>query len=117
MTSLLQEFYNRIVAPNFLPRKEFRYIDYKYKGTIQTPILNLDTNDKGIFIFDIYDLVPTKEQSVILEKIQKDGNTENFIWADYYLINRLGHSESEKKFQHEIATLAKWALNMKYSKK
>lgn len=116
-TSPWREFCEELVAPNFLPWKEFRYIDYKYKGTIQTPILNLDTNDKGIFIFEIYDLLPTKEQSVILEKIQKEGNTENFIWADSYLINRLGHSESEKKFQHEIAPHTKWALNMKYSRK
>ncbi|MCZ8170051.1 MAG: hypothetical protein O9297_06930 [Flavobacterium sp.] len=112
-----REFCEELIASNFLPWKEFRYIDYKYKGTIQTPILNLDTNDKGLFIYEIYDLLPSKEQSIILENMQKEGNTENFIWADEYLINRLGHSESDKKFKYEIAPHTKWALHMKYSKK
>lgn len=112
-----REFCEELIASNFLPWKEFRYIDYKYKGTIQTPILNLDTNDKGFFIYEIYDLLPSKEQSIILENMQKEGNTEHYIWADEYLINRLGHSESEKEFKHEIAPHTKWALHMKYSEK
>ncbi len=116
-TSPWREFCEELVATNYLPWKEFRFIDYKYKGTIQTPIINLDTNDKGIFIFEVYDLVPTNEQSSILENLQKNGNTENYIWADAYLINRLGHDERDKEFVHEIAPHTKWALNMEYSRK
>lgn len=116
-TSPWREFSEELVAPNILPWKEFRYIDYKYKGTIQTPILNLDSNDKGMFIFEIYDLVANNAQFAILEQLQKNGNTNDLIWADSYLIDRLGHDESNKKYVHEIAQHTKWALNMKYSKK
>jgi hypothetical protein len=116
-TSPWREFCEELIATNYLPWKEFRFIDYKYKGTIQTPIINLDTNDKGIFIFEVYDLVPTNDQRLILEKLQQEGNTKNYIWADSYLINRLGHNESKKEFLHEIAPHTKWALNMKYSRK
>ena len=116
-TSPWREFCEELISPNTLPYKEFRYIDYKYKGTIQTPIINLDSGEKGMFIYEIFDLVANNEQLLILEELQKKGNTTDYIWAEEYLINRLGHNESNKKFTHEIGAHAKWALNMKYSKK
>lgn len=116
-TSPWREFCEELISTNILPWKEFRYIDYKYKGIIQTPIINLDSNDKGMFIFEVYDLVANNEQKVILEKLLLEGNTKEYIWADSYLINRLGHNESNKEYKFEIAQHAKWALNMKYIKK
>jgi hypothetical protein len=114
-TSPWREFCEELISPNILPWKEFRYIDYKYKGTIQTPIIKLSSNDKGMFIYEIFDLVPNNEQIAILEKLQKEGNTEEYIWADAYLINRLGHNESNKEYIHEIAPHTKWALNMNWT--
>lgn len=115
-TSPWREFCEELISTNILPWKQFRFIDYKFKGTIQSPILNLDSGDKGIFIFEIYDLVINDEQKPILEMLMTNGNTEDYIWADEYLINRLGHSESNKGYIYEIAKHTKWALNMKWSK-
>jgi len=115
-TSPWREFCEELISTGILPWKQFRYIDYKYKGTIQTPILNLDSSDKGMFIFEIYDLVINDEQKIILEELLANGNTDKLIWADEYLIKRLGHNESKKEYIHEIASHTKWALNMKWSK-
>ncbi|MFD2907525.1 hypothetical protein ACFSX9_02135 [Flavobacterium ardleyense] len=114
-TSPWREFCEELIMTNILPWKEFRYIDYKYKGTVQTPILNLDSGDKGMFIYEIYDLIINNEQKPIFEALLATGNTENFIWANDKLIERLGHSENKKGYIHEIAKHAKWALNMKWS--
>lgn len=115
-TSPWREFCEELISTNILPWKQFRYIDYKFKGTIQTPILDLDSGDKGMFIYEIYDLVINDEQKPILKKLLLSGNSDKFIWADEYLIKRLGHSENEKGYIHEIAQHTKWALNMKWSK-
>lgn len=115
-TSPWREFCEELISTGILPWKQFRYIDYKYKGTIQTPILNLDSGDKGIFIYEIYDLVINDDQKPILESLLENGNSDNYIWADENLINRLGHSESRKQYIYEIAKHTKWALNMKWSK-
>lgn len=115
-TSPWREFCEELISTHILPWKQFRFIDYKFKGTIQTPILNLDSGDKGIFIYEIYDLVINDDQKPVFEELIASGNTDKYIWADEYLIKRLGHSESEKNYIHEIAPHTKWALNMKWSK-
>lgn len=115
-TSPWREFCEELISTEILPWKEFRYIDYKYKGTVQTPIFTLDRGDNGMFIFEIYDLVANDVQRQILQNKIKEGNKDEFIWADEYLINRLGHDERQKTYINEIAKHAKWALNLKYSK-
>lgn len=115
-TSPWREFCEELISTGILPWKQFRFIDYKFKGTIQSPILDLDSGDKGVFIFEIYDLVINDEQKPILEMLLANGNTDEYIWADEYLINRLGHSESNKGYINEIAKHTKWALNMNWSK-
>lgn len=115
-TSPWREFCEELITTNILPWTQFRFIDYKFKGTVQTPILNLDSGDKGIFIYEIYDLLINDEQKPIFEALLANGNTDNYIWADEYLIKRLGHSENEKGYVHDIAPHTKWSLNMKWSK-
>ncbi|MQP53286.1 MULTISPECIES: hypothetical protein [unclassified Flavobacterium] len=115
-TSPWREFCEELISTNILPWKQFRFIDYKFKGTVQTPILNLDSGDKGIFIYEIYDLVINDDQKPILESLLENGDSDKYIWADENLINRLGHSESRKQYIYEIAKHTKWALNMKWSK-
>ena len=115
-TSPWREFCEELIMTNILPWNEFRHIDYKYKGTIQTPILNLDSGDKGMFIYEIYDLVINDDQRPIFNNLLLSDNTDTYIWADESLINRLGHSESNKGYINEIAKHSKWALNMKWSK-
>jgi len=115
-TSPWREFCEELIYTGILPWKEFRYIDYKYKGTVQTPIIKLDSGDKGMFIFEIFDMVINDDQKPILQTLLQNGNTEKYIWADEYLINRLGHDERTKVYVNEIAQHTKWALNLKYSK-
>jgi hypothetical protein len=115
-TSPWREFCEELVSTGILPSKEFRYIDYKYKGTVQTPIIKLDNGDNGMFLFEIYDLVINDEQKPILEALLQAGDTDKYIWADEYLINRLGHDERQKSYTYEISKHTKWALNIKYTK-
>ncbi len=99
-----------------MPWKQFRLIDYKFKETIKTSVLHLDSGDKGVFIFKVYYLVINDEQRPILKDLLESGNTTEYVWADQYLINRLRHSESEKGYILEIAQHTNWALNMQWSK-
>jgi len=111
-----REFCEELISPEILPWKPFRFIDYKFMGTVRTPIFTLDSGDKGMFQYEIFDLVINNEQKPILEGLLKKGNTVNYIWADSYLINRLGHDERTKEYTHEIAPHTKWAQDLKYSK-
>ncbi len=111
-----REFCEELIVTDILPWREFRHIDYKYKATIQTPIINLDNGDKGLFIYEIYDLVINDDQRPILQNLLQSGNTDQFIWADEYLINRLGHDERTRAYTYEISPHTKWALNLKWSK-
>jgi len=114
-TSPWREFCEELIAPGILPWQQFRYIDYKFRGTVRSPIITLDTGSKGMFIFEIYDLVPNNEQILVLKNLQENGNTVNHIWVNNYLIQRLGHDESTKTQIHAIAPHTKYAQNLKWS--
>lgn len=116
-TSPWREFCEELISTNILPWQQFRYIDYKFQGTVQSPIITLDNGGKGMFLFEIYDLVINDEQKPVLEELLRKGNTDQYIWADDYLIQRLGHDESIKNQIYEIAPHAKYAQNLRWSKK
>lgn len=111
-----REFCEELISTEILPWKPFRYIDYKFKGKIQSPIINLDSGGKGIFLFEVYDLVINDEQKPVLEKLLKEGNTSEYVWVDDYLIQRLGHDESTKDQLFEIAPHTKYAQNLSWKK-
>jgi len=115
-TSPWREFSEELLTTEILPWEKFRYIDYEYKATIQTPLITLDNGDKGLFIHEIYDLIPNDEQEDELRKLLEKGNTDKYIWVDKSLINRLGHNESTKTYENEISLHAKWGMNLKWSK-
>jgi hypothetical protein len=115
-TSPWREFCEELIVTNILPWQQFRHIDYKFMGTVQTPVIPLDTgNGKGIYHFEIYDLLPNDEQAVILRQLLSSGNTDNHIWVDSYLIERLGFDERTKSRVYPIAPHTKWALDLKWS--
>ena len=114
-TAPWREFCEELISTGILPWKQFRFIDYKFQGTIQSPIISLDRGGKGMFIFEIYDLVVNDEQKPFLEELLKKGNTEQYIWVDDYLIQRLGHDERTKCQIYEISPHAKYAQNLKWS--
>lgn len=114
-TSPWREFCEELLTTKILPKKPFRYIDYEYKATVQSPLITLDTGDKGLFIHEVYDLIPNTEQEGILRKLMDDDNPAKYIWASESLINRLGHNAEKKEYEHEIALHTKWAQNLKWS--
>ena len=116
-TSPWREFCEELLSTKILPKKPFRYIDYEYKDTVRSPLITLGSGDKGLFIHEIYDLIPNIEQEQKLRELIEVKDSEKFIWVDENLINRLGHNASTKEYEHEIALHTKWAHNLKWSKK
>ena len=77
--------------------------------------MTLDSGDKGLFIHEIYDLIPNNKQEEILRNLIKEKDTEKYIWASKSSINRLGHNAKTKDYDYEISLHSKWALNLKWS--
>ena len=115
-TSPWREFCEELISTDIVPWRQFRYIDYKFQGTVQSPIITLETGGKGMFLFEIYDLVVNDDQRPILKELLRNGDTDKYIWVDDYLIQRLGHDERTKTQTHEILPHTKYAQNMKWAK-
>ncbi len=109
-----REFYEELISTEILPWKPFRYIDYKFRGIVKSPIINMDSGGKGMFLFEIYDLVINDEQRPVLEELLKNGNKEEYIWVDYNMIQRLGHDDRIKEQLYEISPHTKYAQNLKW---
>jgi len=109
-----REFCEELISTKILPWKEFRYIDYKFQRTVQSPIITLDTGGKGMFIFEVYDLVVNDDQKKVFQKLIAGGDTDKFIWATDYLIQRLGHDEGTKTKVYDISPQTKCAQNLKW---
>jgi hypothetical protein len=116
-TSPWREFSEELLSTKILPSKHFRHIDYEYKATVQTPLMTLDSGDKGLFIHEVYDLIPNNKQEAILRNLIKEKDTEKFIWASKSSINNLGHNAKTKDYDYEISLHSKWALNLKWTEK
>lgn len=110
-----REFCEELISTGILPWRQFRYINYKFKGTVQSPIITMDSGGKGMFLFEIYDLVINDEQKPILQELLRNGNKEEYIWVDDYLIQRLGHDERSKTFI-QISPQTRYAQNLKWGK-
>ncbi len=108
-----REFCEELITTGILPWEQFRYINYKFKGTVQSPIITLESGGKGMFLFEIYDLVINDEQKTILQELLRNGNKEEYIWVDDYLIQRLGHDERSKTFV-QISPQTRYAQNLKW---
>ncbi|MBN8786639.1 MAG: hypothetical protein J0I84_06075, partial [Terrimonas sp.] len=120
-TSQWREFCEELLTTNIIEDKEdkhaFRYIDYRYVKTIQTPIQKAkNLNCQEVLIFEIFDLVPNNEQIDVLNKLYQKGDTDQVKWADEIIINSLGFNERTKEMEYEIGAHTKWAVNEKYSK-
>ena len=87
-----REFCEELLTTNIITDKHsFRYIDYKYAYTLQTPMQkakNLDCQE--ILIFEIFDLIPSTEQIQVLDNLYHLNNSDKVKWADEILINSLG---------------------------
>lgn len=115
-SSQWREFCEELLSTNILCKTTFRYIDYTYAGTLQTPIQKAKYLDcQEILIYEIYDLLPNEEQRKVLEELSDRGNTEQVKWAPEPLINSLGFDEYKKEKEFEIGAHTKWAIQLKYT--
>lgn len=109
-----REFCEELISTEILPWKPFRYIDYKFRGVVKSPIINMDSGGKGMFLFEVYDLVINDEQKLVLETLLRNGNKEEYVWVDDYLIQRLGHDDRTKEQLFEISPHTKYVQNLKW---
>jgi len=115
-TSQWREFCEELLSTNILCKTTFRYIDYTYAGTLQTPIQKAKYLDcQEILIYEIYDLLPSEEQKIVLDELFNKGNTEQVKWASEPLINGLGFDEYRKEKEFDIGAHTKWAVQLKYT--
>jgi len=111
-----REFCEELLSTEILNKHLFRYIDYKYADTLQTPLQKAKYLDcQEILIYEIFDLIPNEEQTKALEELFDKGNNDKIRWADEMLINGLGFNEWNKEKEFEIGAHTKWAINLKYS--
>lgn len=113
-TSPWREFCEELIGEEILPWKQFRFIDYKFKGQVKSPIIELLSGGKGMFIYDVYDLVINDEQRPILEDLQTKENNK-FIWVTDDMVQTLGHDSSSKQYKYEISPHTKYAQNLCWS--
>ncbi|GGC15900.1 SMODS-associated NUDIX domain-containing protein [Dyadobacter sediminis] len=112
-----REFYEELIEgkSSVLSQKNFKYVNYYFKGTLTTPIHRTPGwNCNEILQYDILELIPTPEQECELRDLQKNGDTDYVKWADEDLIQCLGHCRRQKKLLYKIGAHTKWALNMKW---
>jgi hypothetical protein len=111
-----REFCEELLTTGILSKETFRYIDYKYVDTLQTPMQKAKKLDcQEILIYEIFDFIPSEEQNKALEELHDRGDIDNIKWADELIINSLGFNEYTRETPFEIGAHTKWALNIKYS--
>jgi len=116
-TSQWREFCEELLTTNIISNKHvFRYIDYEYASTLQTPMKKAKKIDcQEILIYEIFDLVPNDEQIIELERMLTIGDTEKVKFADEVLIKNLGFDERTKEINYEIGAQTKWTLLEKWT--
>lgn len=114
-TSQWREFCEELLTTNLLSKELFRYIDYTYACTIQTPMRKAKRlPNQEILLFEIYDLVPTTEQQIALKQLLLQGDTVKIKWAEKQVIDALGTDHRLGTTPYEIGPHTKWALNEKW---
>ncbi len=115
-TSQWREFCEELLSTGVLDKQTIRYVDYRYVTTIQTPMQKAKKlPNQEVLIYEIFDLVPTTEQTTLLENLLNNGDTDYVKWATKSLIDCFGFEEIPvKEFKYEIGAHTKWALNEKY---
>lgn len=113
-----REFYEELIEgkSSALSQKNFKYVNYYFKGTVTTSIHTTPGWDcKEILQYDILELIPTSIQYEELKNLYEQGDTDYIKWADEELIQCLGHCNRQKRLLYKIGAHTKWAVNMKWS--
>jgi hypothetical protein len=111
-----REFCEELIIPGILDFKIFPHIEYRYVGTVLTPIKRSEKwNCLEILSYDVFDIIPNEKQFFALSETQKT-ESELYKWVDEPLIQSLGYNERDKKDELKIGHHTKWIINLKYSK-
>lgn len=113
-----REFYEELIEgkSSVFSQKNFKYVNYYFKGTIMTPIHTTPGwGCKEILQYDILELIPTSAQLEEMKNLYEQGDTDYIKWADEDLIQCLGHCIRQKRLLYKIGAHTKWAINMKWS--
>ncbi|MCJ8290390.1 MAG: hypothetical protein HRT58_12055 [Crocinitomicaceae bacterium] len=110
-----REFFEELIKTNILKIEDFPHFEYRYAGTLLTPIKKSKKwkDCLEILSYDVFDLIPTKEQELILMKTQSEEINE-IKWLDESII--LNNGVINKDEEVEIGQHAKWTIEMKHSK-
>lgn len=112
-----REFHEELVVTGILSVVNFPYVNYSYKGRVQTPIIELNVGGKGYFQYDVYDLVLSDRQQKELEALYDKGDGEQYRWVTEDQIQKLGYSDKNCSGSVDVINShTKWTLNMKYSR-
>lgn len=112
-----REFHEELVVTGILSVVNFPYVNYSYKGRVQTPIIELNVGGKGYFQYDVYDLVLSDRQQKELEALYDKGDGEQYRWVTEDQIQKLGYSDKNCSGSVDVINPhTKWTLNMKYSR-
>jgi hypothetical protein len=115
-TSQWREFCEELLTTGVLDKHLFRYVDYTYACTVQTPMRRAKRlPNQEILVFEIYDLLPNTQQQVALEKLFEAGDTVQLKWASRNLIQTLGTDHEHEVTAYEIGAHTKWAVNEEWS--
>ena len=110
-----REFFEELIRTGILKIEEFPHFEYRYAGTLLTPIKKSEKwkNCLEILSYDVFDIIPSAEQEEILKKTQSN-NVKGIVWLDESIIlnNGVINKEEEVKIGHHT----KWTIEMKHSK-
>ncbi len=110
-----REFHEELVATGILSGTNFPYVNYNYKGRVQTPIFELNVGGKGFFQYDVYDLVLSDSQQKELEDLLAKGDGNLYKWVTSDQIQKLGYADKNCSGSVDVINPhTKWTLNMKY---
>jgi len=110
-----REFFEELIKTEVLNIEVFPHFEYRYAGTVLTPIKKSKKwkDCLEILSYDVFDLIPTKEQESKLMKTQSEEINE-ITWLDESII--LDNGVINKDEEVKIGQHSKWTIEMKHSK-
>jgi hypothetical protein len=110
-----REFCEELIIPGILDFAVFKHFEYRYAGTVVTPIKKShNLNCLEFLYYDVYDLIPNPMQRHSLAEIQEKEN-ELYKWVDETLIQANGFNDRERKPELSLGQHTKWIVNLQYS--
>ena len=109
-----REFYEELIRTNILSSENFPHIEYRFVGTILTPIQKCYKlkNWAEIISYDVFDLIANANQEIELINTQKMNN-KDFVWLDEETILKDGRINKDEEIK--IGQHTKWTIEMKHT--